>query len=130
MIRRPPISTRTDTLFPYTTLFRSVPSVARHRRHKPSPPAVPHWRALQNNWEHPAHPDSRGSICNNQHSHVTVLSPAVVSPPVYGSMPYHWTLASAFLFRCPSVPRRLPLHGCPSTSRHAPFTSSDPTSLL
>src|SRR3546814_5415492 len=27
MIRRPPRSTRTDTLFPYTTLFRSV----RHR---------------------------------------------------------------------------------------------------
>src|SRR3546814_10167731 len=25
MIRRPPISTRTDTLFPYTTLFRSSP---------------------------------------------------------------------------------------------------------
>src|SRR3546814_14058724 len=24
MIRRPPITTRTDTLFPYTTLFRSV----------------------------------------------------------------------------------------------------------
>src|SRR3546814_2961681 len=24
MIRRPPISTRTDTLFPYTTLFRAV----------------------------------------------------------------------------------------------------------
>src|SRR3546814_8213701 len=30
MIRRPPISTRTDTLFPYTTLFRSngVESIA------------------------------------------------------------------------------------------------------
>src|SRR3546814_1585521 len=28
MIRRPPRSTRTDTLFPYTTLFRS----AAHRR--------------------------------------------------------------------------------------------------
>src|SRR3546814_7255907 len=26
MIRRPPISNRTDTLFPYTTLFRSCPS--------------------------------------------------------------------------------------------------------
>src|SRR3546814_2437626 len=25
MIRRPPSSTRTDTLFPYTTLFRSAP---------------------------------------------------------------------------------------------------------
>src|SRR3546814_8790811 len=28
MIRRPPRSTRTDTLFPYTTLFRSVAHVA------------------------------------------------------------------------------------------------------
>src|SRR3546814_1532782 len=28
MIRRPPRSTRTDTLFPYTTLFRSVGGVA------------------------------------------------------------------------------------------------------
>src|SRR3546814_1853143 len=27
MIRRPPRSTRTDTLFPYTTLFRSLPLV-------------------------------------------------------------------------------------------------------
>src|SRR3546814_6083295 len=27
MIRRPPRSTRTDTLFPYTTLFRSEPLV-------------------------------------------------------------------------------------------------------
>src|SRR3546814_12188392 len=31
MIRRPPRSTRTDTLFPYTTLFRS-PARARHAR--------------------------------------------------------------------------------------------------
>src|SRR3546814_7627575 len=30
MIRRPPRSTRTDTLFPYTTLFRSTPCV-RHK---------------------------------------------------------------------------------------------------
>src|SRR3546814_15613887 len=32
MIRRPPRSTRTDTLFPYTTLFRSdveIPDLAR-----------------------------------------------------------------------------------------------------
>src|SRR3546814_2949542 len=32
MIRRPPRSTRTDTLFPYTTLFRSGP---RSRQHCP-----------------------------------------------------------------------------------------------
>src|SRR3546814_9952543 len=31
MIRRPPRSTRTDTLFPYTTLFRSA-DVAQARR--------------------------------------------------------------------------------------------------
>src|SRR3546814_15769460 len=29
MIRRPPRSTRTDTLFPYTTLFRSLTAAAR-----------------------------------------------------------------------------------------------------
>src|SRR3546814_17051550 len=30
MIRRPPRSTRTDTLFPYTTLFRSTLATFRH----------------------------------------------------------------------------------------------------
>src|SRR3546814_13595615 len=34
MIRRPPRSTRTDTLFPYTTLFRSLHQT-RHRRRRP-----------------------------------------------------------------------------------------------
>src|SRR3546814_3165750 len=32
MIRRPPRSTRTDTLFPYTTLFRSVGLGDRNRQ--------------------------------------------------------------------------------------------------
>src|SRR3546814_4941541 len=55
MIRRPPRSTRTDTLFPYTTLFRSLPwvpdSSSRHaaqvqfapqaRRTIPEPPDMP-----------------------------------------------------------------------------------------
>src|SRR3546814_8879716 len=41
MIRRPPRSTRTDTLFPYTTLFRSVsPTCLVHfERHRYSVPA-------------------------------------------------------------------------------------------
>src|SRR3546814_16096415 len=34
MIRRPPRSTRTDTLFPYPTLFRSVPCSYRQRAHR------------------------------------------------------------------------------------------------
>src|SRR3546814_6842083 len=53
MIRRPPRSTRTDTLFPYTTLFRSSPRrsterppLSRHRaqgppRQRPSSAASP-----------------------------------------------------------------------------------------
>src|SRR3546814_10829859 len=52
MTRRPPRSTRTDTLFPYTTLFRSH----LHRRPRRHPPAaegprhrlrVPELRALR-----------------------------------------------------------------------------------
>src|SRR3546814_19623712 len=43
MIRRPPRSTRTDTLFPYTTLFRSRRHVARRRgRVDATPKAVTH----------------------------------------------------------------------------------------
>src|SRR3546814_4958084 len=37
MIRRPPRSTRTDTLFPYTTLFRSD----RNRAAQPPGPGLP-----------------------------------------------------------------------------------------
>src|SRR3546814_13949113 len=58
MIRRPPRSTRTDTLFPYTTLFRSfsalvflaLPYVTLHRQHievtiltDRFPPAIRRW---------------------------------------------------------------------------------------
>src|SRR3546814_4804494 len=47
MLRRPPKSTRTDTLFPYTTLFRSLdqrlhradPDHGRARRHLAAPGA-------------------------------------------------------------------------------------------
>src|SRR3546814_20079787 len=37
MIRRPPRSTRTDTLFPYTTLFRSLVALERRRFLVPVP---------------------------------------------------------------------------------------------
>src|SRR3546814_2576202 len=41
MIRRPPRSTRTDTLFPYTTLFRSALELAGdHRDHRAVPGVV------------------------------------------------------------------------------------------
>src|SRR3546814_9204816 len=43
MIRRPPRSTRTDTLFPYTTLFRSPRHRHRSRSTAPYPRA---WKAV------------------------------------------------------------------------------------
>src|SRR3546814_2192964 len=50
MIRRPPRSTRTDTLFPYSTLFRSAshtcPTLNTCRcQHDPAPHRPPHSRA-------------------------------------------------------------------------------------
>src|SRR3546814_4453405 len=44
MIRRPPRSTRTDTLFPYTTLFRSIAihEQAQGRQHHPLVARTPH----------------------------------------------------------------------------------------
>src|SRR3546814_17628485 len=42
MIRRPPRSTRTDTLFPYTTLFRSAwADIARRIAHEIKNPLTP-----------------------------------------------------------------------------------------
>src|SRR3546814_18122521 len=35
MIRRPPRSTRTETLFPYTTLFRSTAGAVKQTRERP-----------------------------------------------------------------------------------------------
>src|SRR3546814_7641343 len=51
MIRRPPRSTRADTLFPYTTLFRS------HARPQARPTAAPQPRPAQ-----PAPPGERGPV--------------------------------------------------------------------
>src|SRR3546814_12818215 len=50
MIRRPPRSTRTDTLFPYTTLFRSrgrhrMDLVSRYDGRHPAKAVGPHLRA-------------------------------------------------------------------------------------
>src|SRR3546814_2393891 len=45
MIRRPPRSTRTDTLFPYTTLFRSIASASQGvdpRPRRPDRTGLPH----------------------------------------------------------------------------------------
>src|SRR3546814_2801875 len=52
MIRRPPISTRTDTLFPYTTLFRSNDGAQRYPQQVMRRGDPPGW--------HPARTDLQG----------------------------------------------------------------------
>src|SRR3546814_12061394 len=42
MLRRPPRSTRTDTLFPYTTLFRSLRRA--HELRRATPALLAHYR--------------------------------------------------------------------------------------
>src|SRR3546814_4239559 len=54
MIRRPPRSTRTDTLFPYTTLFRSHVDPYINR---PAPPDL----------YHVAEPLDRGGLADQDH---------------------------------------------------------------
>src|SRR3546814_7252485 len=56
MIRRPPRSTRTDTLFPYTTLFRSDPGSANgsgvgHRTRSTEDGSPPPCRCVRNDLE-------------------------------------------------------------------------------
>src|SRR3546814_21135538 len=81
MIRRPPISTRTDTLFPYTTLFRSeiagrgvalniLPHHLRHRQ-----------RHQQQRRGKDRRDDARGVALDRQMAAVG-LHPAAPRPPL------------------------------------------------
>src|SRR3546814_5497711 len=60
MLRRPPRSTRTDTLFPYTTLFRSIAAQGRAKL----------WR-LVHVWNCPSHRNhqlGRQSVRSEEHT--------------------------------------------------------------
>src|SRR5881296_4357609 len=58
MIRRPPRSTRCCTLFPYTTLFRSLPGSAHRRR----PARCPAGRVAPRSEEHTSELQSHSNI--------------------------------------------------------------------
>src|SRR3546814_12142206 len=54
MIRRPPRSTRTDTLFPYTTLFRSPRSISFATTKRAGMRFARRWRGWHDRWSHDA----------------------------------------------------------------------------
>src|SRR3546814_3665743 len=63
MIRRPQRSTRTDTLFPYTTLFRSPPS--------PGSPTAAWWQAMsaaRPTWRSEEHTSELQSLMRTSHA--------------------------------------------------------------
>src|SRR3546814_3518704 len=83
MIRRPPRSTRTDTLFPYTTLFRS--QGVRWRDRQPQSPPAPDRKRVDARgaeqisgaasvrdmpWRAPAHRTARGEDRGRGYQHV------------------------------------------------------------
>src|SRR3546814_9376931 len=78
MIRRPPRSTRTDTLFPYTTLFRSVvpalapvPQAGLHTRQRSDLAAAPpHRGGAGQGAAHARTPDQR---CRRSEEHTSEL---------------------------------------------------------
>src|SRR3546814_1494164 len=67
MIRRPPRSTRTDTLFPYTTLFRSV--LADLRAGADGGPGV----------DHRARADVRADVDERRHQHHVLADEAAAA---------------------------------------------------
>src|SRR3546814_12032478 len=71
MIRRPPRSTRTDTLFPYTTLFRS-----RNQRHKTTHAAPPGGVVVPG--KHTQNPPQ--TQLNLQQAHPPVRRPITIPP--------------------------------------------------
>src|SRR3546814_16078352 len=78
MIRRPPRSTRTDTLFPYTTLFRSLLPARPHRDHR----CRSLWRR-----HHPR--GSRQSVeCLPAQDGTVALCATCRAPPAGGSLPW------------------------------------------
>src|SRR3546814_7315840 len=71
ILRRPPRSTRTDTLFPYTTLFRSSVSGVRGRGRSAQPRSIAH-RAPHGSRDHGA-PRSRCQAIRRSEEHTSEL---------------------------------------------------------
>src|SRR3546814_5572282 len=68
MIRRPPRSTRTDTLFPYTTLFRSRDKKCRVSPETKRPALTPPWQRAGFPRRDIARAPSNGSIRSEEHT--------------------------------------------------------------
>src|SRR3546814_131733 len=72
MIRRPPRSTRTDTLFPYTTLFRAHPAGIGDGEERDGAAVT------QRDHRHDLHAQQRGRDADDREEHRRPASPGVI----------------------------------------------------
>src|SRR3546814_3545925 len=98
MVRRPPRSTRTDTLFPYTTLFRSVRARARELARagfRPPLPGRPRRRSEEHTSELQSLMRNSYAVFRLKHKRVEFLMP--VKRPAFHSPHCEQPIASHFL---------------------------------
>src|SRR3546814_2447477 len=93
MLRRPPRSTRTDTLFPYTTLFRSPCSIRTRPswRNSPTPAASP--------TSHTSPPPPSQTSAGHHHAGASVFNCGVrctTSQPIIGTISRQWVKVALF----------------------------------
>src|SRR3546814_6104990 len=133
MIRRPPRSTRTDTLFPYTTLFRSLHH--RLQRHFDAPDAVGRQRLPGARFEH-AHQHAIGRFARIAATHHGLRLGR--KPPSISAIASGFSVAAAIpaLLTAPGIPQITQLSGAcakmvppAAFSRAAPFAPSRPMPL-
>src|SRR3546814_11019667 len=111
MIRRPPRSTLTDTLFPYTTLFRSDggrlhPAGGARRHHPPGAAPGPERRRGLTRPCRPSPPPSFRSFSSSCSASCCVS--AAGSPTGFGSRPSGSATSSSYR-RCCCPPLRRPV---------------------
>src|SRR3546814_8532299 len=97
MIRRPPRSTRTDTLFPYTTLFRSF--LFRPVYEELFTMGAPKWRRpyedvqdrLSDSWHARLwrRPDRKSTRLNSSHYCATRMPSSACKQQIYTRTPHH-----------------------------------------
>src|SRR3546814_19710072 len=131
MIRRPPRSTRTDTLFPYTTLFRSDLPLPRGRAGHRHPD---HRRSSRPG-------DKECGIMSGLRGRVTRTAARlgfyllVAAILIYTVFPFYWAIVSSLksgsaLFEPSLVPWQPTLDNYPAVFRGQPFARTIANSLL
>src|SRR3546814_12772345 len=95
MIRRPPRSTRTDTLFPYTTLFRSRPPQAGGREPSRPPDGAGHAAGVRRDRQR----EAGDHQCRLRRDQEAARPPLIMAPPLIDIKAARLAFGATTLFR-------------------------------